>query len=124
MTLYASPHAWSYSMLHCSPRERAQGLEQRVADDVVVLGLHVELAVVAAQGAQVFVEPLRVVERLHGRDDRAEQPGALHVHVDREKVSQVRVGQEDACVEVAGDLVLLLLDEGPAFLQQPREVTH
>jgi hypothetical protein len=89
-----------------------------------VLRLDLELAVVAAKGVQVFLEPLRVVERLDGRHDRPQQPRALHVHVNREKVSQMRVRQEDACVEVSGDLVLLLLDEGPAFLQQPREVTH
>jgi hypothetical protein len=79
---------------------------------------------VPAERLQVLVELLRILERLHGGDDRVQQPRALHVHVHGEEVPQVRVGQEHAGVEVAGDLVLMLLDEAPALLEQASEVSH
>jgi hypothetical protein len=89
-----------------------------------VLGFHVELAVVATQRPQIVVELLRVPDRLHGRDDRVQQAGTLHVHLHREQVSQVGARQEHARIEVAGDLVLMLLDEGPALLEQACQVSH
>jgi hypothetical protein len=85
---------------------------------------HVELAVVPAQPAQVVVEPLRVLQRLHGGDDRVEQPGPLDVHVHGEQVPEIRVRQEDPRVEVTGDLVLMLLDKAPTLLEQTSEVSH
>jgi hypothetical protein len=97
--------------------ERAQRLHQRAADDVVMLRLHVELPMVPAQRAQVLVEAFRVVDGLYGGHNGTEQPRALYVHLDREQVPKLGVGQEHARVEIACELVLLLLDERPALLE-------
>jgi hypothetical protein len=99
-------------------------LDQGAADHLVVRRFHVELAVITAEPAQVGVELLRILQRLDRGDDRAEQPGPLGVHVHGEKIAQVRVRQEDTSVEVAGDLVLMILDQAPALLEQACEVSH
>ena len=124
MTSYASRHAWSYSCDHSVAGEGAQRLDQRRADDLVLLGHDVELAVVPAERAQVLVEPVRIVDGLDRGDDRAQQPGPLDVHGDREHVPHPGLLEEDPGVEVAGQLVLLFLDQCPAFFQQPLKVAH
>jgi hypothetical protein len=87
-----------------------------------VLRGDVELAMVAAEPAQVVLEAFRVLEVLDRGHDRSQQSGALDVHVYREEVTYLRVGKEDPGVEVSRDPVLMLFDESPALLQQSRQV--
>ena len=56
-------------------RERPHRLDQRAAHHLVVLRFHVELAVVTAERPQVVVELLRILQRLHGGDDRVRAAG-------------------------------------------------
>jgi hypothetical protein len=94
----------------------SQGLQNRAAEQVVVAGGGVVLAVVATQPAQVFVEPVGVVDVLDRRDDRGEQPGAGLVHLYREEVAQLWVCQEHSRVELAGQPVLAGLHQSPTLL--------
>jgi hypothetical protein len=102
----------------------AQGLEQAAAEQLVVRGGGAVLAVVPPEPAQVAVQPVRVVQVLDGRDDRGEQSRAGLVHLHREQIAQLRVGQEHPGVELAGHTVLTGLDQSPALLQRSRQITH
>ncbi len=87
-----------------------------MADRVVVLAEHPELAVVTAELPHERQEVLPLVDHPDDVHERPEQAAALHLHVDREQVAGGGCRREQGGVEVAGQLRRLLLDLGPARL--------
>jgi hypothetical protein len=79
--------------------------------------------VVAAELLEKRHEVVRAIDHLHDVHERAEQPAALHLHVDREQVTGLGGAAEQHAVEVPAQLLGVWLhdSEGPADdLDYPR----